>query len=202
VQLGLKLIVPGFQVKGIRFMNSFQRSFGRVVRLAVKEILTTLIPALILAFLLTHFVGERVVVYSQSMEPNLHEEQQIIVEKVSCYFQMPERGDIVIVDVIGEEIPLIKRVIGLPEEELEIKNNQVFINGQGLVEPYLADSTQRDFGPVYIPANHVFVMGDNRNYSRDSRMIGPVPIERITAKAWISIWPMNEIRIFDNRQKP
>jgi len=180
-------------------MNSFQRSFGRIVRLAIKEILTTLIPAFILAFLLTHFVGERVVVYSQSMEPNLHEEQQIIVEKVSCYFHVPERGDIVIVDAFGEDIPLIKRVIGLPEEELKIKNNQVFINGQGLVEPYLANSTQRDFGPVHIPANHVFVMGDNRNYSRDSRMIGPVPIERITAKAWISIWPMNEIRIFDNR---
>jgi signal peptidase I len=202
VQLDLKLIVTGFQLKGTRLMNSFQHSFGRVVRLAVKEILTTLIPALILAFLLTHFVGERVVVYSQSMEPNLHEEQQIIVEKASYFFQVPERGDIVIVDAIGEDIPLIKRVIGLPEEVLEIKNNQVFINGQGLVEPYLADSTQRDFGPVYIPANYVFVMGDNRNYSRDSRMIGPVPIERITAKAWISIWPMNEIRIFDHRQEP
>jgi len=143
-----------------------------------------------------------VVVYSQSMEPNLYEEQQIIVEKVSCYFQAPERGDIVIVNVIGEDIPLIKRVIGLPEEVLEIRNNQVFINDQSLVEPYLADSTQRDFGPIHIPANHVFVMGDNRNYSRDSRAVGPVPIERITAKAWISIWPMNEIRIFDNRQKP
>jgi signal peptidase I len=202
VQLDLKLIVTGFQLKGTRLMNSFQHSFGRVVRLAVKEILTTLIPALILAFLLTHFVGERVIVYSQSMEPNLHEEQQIIVEKASYFFQVPERGDIVIVDAIGEDIPLIKRVIGLPEEVLEIKNNQVFINGQGLVEPYLADSTQRDFGPVYIPANYVFVMGDNRNYSRDSRMIGPVPIKRITAKAWISIWPMNEIRIFDHRQEP
>ena len=73
-------------------MSSFQRSFGKVVRLIIKEILTTVIPALILAFLLTHFVGERVVVYSQSMEPNLHEEQQIIVEKASYYFQVPERG--------------------------------------------------------------------------------------------------------------
>jgi len=183
-------------------MNSFQRSFGKVIWLVVKEIFTTVIPALILAFLLTHFVGERVVVYSQSMEPNLHEEQQIIVEKLSCYFQVPERGDIVIVESIGEDIPLIKRVIGLPEEVLEIKNNQVFINDKGLVEPYLASATQRDFGPVHIPTNHVFVMGDNRNYSRDSRAIGPVPIERITSKAWISIWPIDEIRIFDNGQKP
>ena len=183
-------------------MNSFQRSLGKVVRFVLKEILTTVIPALILAFLLTHFVGEKVVVYSQSMEPNLHEEQQIIVEKVSGYFQIPERGDIVIVDVAGEEIPLIKRVIGLPEEVLEIKNNQVFIDGQGLIEPYLAEGTQRDFGPVYIPAEHVFVMGDNRNNSRDSRMLGPVPLAWIKAKAWISVWPADEVHIFDKGQKP
>ena len=183
-------------------MNRLQRSFGRVVGVVIKEILTTFIPALILAFILTHFVGERVVVYSQSMEPNLHEEQQIIVEKVSRYFQVPERGDIVIVETTGEDIPLIKRVIGLPEEVLEIKNNQVFINDQGLVEPYLASTTQSDFGPVHIPANHVFVMGDNRNFSRDSRAIGPVSIEHIRARAWISIWPVEEIRLFNNKYKP
>ena len=183
-------------------MSRFQRSFGKIAWLVIKEILTTLIPALILAFLLTHFVGEKVVVYSQSMEPNLHEEQQIIVEKVSRYFQVPERGDIVIVEAIDGEIPLIKRVIGLPEEVLEVKNNQVFIDDQGLIEPYLASATQRYFGPVHIPADHVFVMGDNRNFSRDSRVIGPVPIERVRAKAWISIWPIDEIRMFDKKQKP
>jgi len=180
-------------------MHRFQRSFGKVIWLVIKEVLTTVIPALIMAFLLTHFVGERVVVYSQSMEPNLHEDQQIIAEKVSRYFHVPERGDIVIVEEASEEIPLIKRVIGLPEEVLEIKNNQVFINGRGLVEPYLASSTQRDFGPVHIPADHIFVMGDNRNFSRDSRMIGPIPVEHIRARAWISVWPVEEIRIFDGK---
>ena len=180
-------------------MEKPRRSFGKFIWIVVKEILTTVIPAFILAFLLTHFVGERVVVYSQSMEPNLHEEQQIIVEKVSGYFHVPERGDIVIVDVVGEDIPLIKRVIGLPEEKLEIKNNQVFINGQGLVEPYLAEHTQRDFGPVYIPSDHIFVMGDNRNNSRDSRALGPVPVKWIIAKAWISVWPVEEIRVFKDK---
>ena len=181
-------------------MNNFQRALGKIAWRVVKEILTTVIPAFILAFLLTHFVGERVVVYSQSMEPNIHEEQQIIVEKVSGYFQAPERGDIVIIDVVGEEIPLIKRVIGLPEEVLEIKNNQVFINGQSLVEPYLAETPQRDFGPIQIPMNHIFVMGDNRNHSRDSRVFGPVPIEWIKSKAWVSIWPIEEMRKFDDGQ--
>ena len=180
-------------------MQNLQRIIKRIIWIILKEILTTVIPALIIAFLLTHFVGERVVVYSQSMEPNLHEEQQIIVERVSGYFQIPERGDIVIIDVMGEKTPLIKRVIGLPEEVLEIKNNQVLINGQGLVEPYLAERTQRDFGPILISKDHVFVMGDNRNHSRDSRMIGPVPVQWIKAKAWISVWPVEEIRVFNGR---
>lgn len=171
-----------------------QGSIKKFIQLVLREILYTFIPAIMIAFLLTHYVGEIVVVYSQSMEPNLHEKQQIIVEKVSGYFQIPERGDIVILHVAGEEILLIKRVIGLPGEELEIKNNQVFINGQGLFEPYLASSVQRDYGSVHIPQGHVFVMGDNRNNSRDSRVFGPIPLKQIEAKAWISIWPIEEIR--------
>jgi signal peptidase I len=179
-----------------------KRSLIKFVRLVFREILFTFLPALIIAFLLTHFVGERVVVYSQSMEPNLHEEQQIIVEKVSGYFQIPKRGDIVIVHVAVEETPLIKRVIGLPGEKLEIKNNQVFINGQGLIEPYLASSKQRDFGPVHVSQGHVFVMGDNRNNSRDSRVIGSIPLTQIEARAWISIWPIEEIRVFNSGKNP
>jgi signal peptidase I len=179
-----------------------QSSLRKFVRLVFREILFTFLPALIIAFLLTHFVGERVVVYSQSMEPNLHEEQQIIVEKVSGYFKMPKRGDIVIVHVTDEETPLIKRVIGLPGEELEIKHNQVYIDGQGLVEPYLASSKQRDFGPVHISRGHVFVMGDNRNNSRDSRVIGSIPLKQIEARAWISIWPIGDIRIFNSGKNP
>jgi len=182
-------------------MNA-QGSLKKIFRLIARELLFTFLPALAMAFLLTHYVGEIVVVYSQSMEPNLHEEQQIIVEKVSGYFQIPKRGDIVIVHVDGEETPLIKRVIGLPGEELEIKNNQVFINGQGIVEPYLASSSQRDFGPVQILQGHVFVMGDNRNNSRDSRVIGSIPLKQIEAKAWISIWPIEEIRVFRSARNP
>ncbi len=182
-------------------MNA-QVTLKKFIRLVVREILFTFIPALIIAFLLNHFVGEIVVVYSQSMEPNLHEEQQIIVEKVSGYFKTPDRGDIVIVHVIGEETPLIKRVIGLPGEELEIKNNQVFINGQDLIEPYLASSIQRDFGPVHISQGHIFVMGDNRNNSRDSRVFGSLPLNQIEAKAWISIWPVDEFRIYTSEKNP
>ena len=151
--------------------------------------LETVIPAVIIALLITHFVGQRTVVLSQSMEPNLHENQQLIVDKLSYHLRQPERGEIVDLEVEESEIPYIKRVVGLPGETLEIRNNRVLIDGEVLSEPYLADVIQRDYGPIHIPEDHVFVMGDNRSYSRDSRVIGPIPIEHITARAWITVWP-------------
>ena len=194
--------MPSDPSQGKEPLMNAQGWLKKFIRFIAREILFTFLPALVMAFLLTHYVGEIVVVYSQSMEPNLHEEQQIIVEKLSGYFQIPRRGDIVILHVAGEETPLIKRVIGLPGEELEIKNNQVFINGQGLVEPYLASSTQGDFGPVHVSQDHVFVMGDNRNNSRDSRVIGSIALKQVEAKAWISIWPIEEIQVFHSGRNP
>jgi signal peptidase I len=87
---------------------------------------------------------------------------------------------------------LITRVIGLPGEMIEIRNNRVYINGQRLDEPYLADVIQRAYGPVQIPPAHVFVMGDNRSASNDSRYFGPVSLERIIGRAWVSYWPLED----------
>ncbi|MBN1876539.1 MAG: signal peptidase I [Anaerolineae bacterium] len=160
-----------------------------------KEILTTALPALVMAFLITNFVGERTVVLGQSMEPNLHQDQQLIIDKVSYRFHAPKRGDIVVVDVETSEIPYIKRVIGLPGETLEIRNNRVYINGTVLSEPYLFEVQQWNYGPVQIPADHVFVMGDNRANSSDSRILGPIPQEDILARAWISVWPLEDVGV-------
>ncbi len=167
-------------------------TLGQTAGTLFKELVSTLIPALIIALLITHFVGERTLVLGQSMEPNLHQNQQLIVDKLSYHFRNPKRGDIVVVDVETSDIPYIKRVIGLPGETLEIKHNRVYINGQVLSEPYLFEVTQPDYGPVEIPPGHVFVMGDNRRHSRDSRVLGPIPLEHIMSRAWISIWPWEE----------
>ena len=156
-------------------------------------LLETIAPAFVIALLITCFVGEKTVVLGHSMEPNLHQDEQLIIDKLSYRFHFPERGDIVVVDVPDSEIPLIKRVIGLPGETLEIKGNRVYVNGQLLSEPYLSDIAQNRYGPIDIPPDHVFVMGDNRNASRDSRMIGPVRISQIIAKAWVRVWPVEDI---------
>ena len=155
----------------------------------LRDVLETVIPAVIVALLITHFVGQRTVVLSQSMEPNLHENQQLIIDKMSYHLRQPKRGEIVTLEVEDSEIPYIKRVVGLPGETLEIHNNRVLIDGEVLSEPYLAEVIQRDYGPIHIPDGYIFVMGDNRNNSRDSRVIGPIPIDHITARAWISVWP-------------
>ena len=164
----------------------------QIIALA-RDVLETVIPAVIIALLITHFVGERTVVLSQSMEPNLHENQQLIVDKLSYRFRTPERGEIVTLEVEDSEIPYIKRVVGLPGETLEIRNNRLLIDGEVLSEPYLADVVQQNYGPIHIPEGHVFVMGDNRSYSRDSRIIGTIPIEHITSRAWITVWPLEDI---------
>jgi signal peptidase I len=168
-------------------------SFGRIALKLMRDVVQTVLPAIILAFLITHFVGQRTLVLSCSMEPNLYENQQLIVDKLTYHFRQPERGEIVVIDMGEGEIPLIKRVIGLPGETLEIKNNRVLIDGQVLSEPYLAEVYQHDFGPVTIPEGNVFVMGDNRNNSRDSRMIGPVALDRILSRAWVRVWPVEDI---------
>jgi len=145
--------------------------------------------------LINLFFAQGTSVYGQSMEPNLHTDQRLIVEKVSYRLHPPRRGDIVIVDVKGYEIPLIKRVIGLPGETIEIRDNRVYIDGLPLQEGYLSDVRQRNYGPTEVASGHVFVMGDNRGASNDSRYFGPVPISQVLGRAWLSYWPLNEFHL-------
>ena len=164
----------------------------RFVRL-VRELLETILPAILIALLLNVFVGQATRVQGQSMEPNLHTDQRLVVEKVSYRFHGPQRGDIVVIRVPsqGEEL-LIKRVIGLPGEMVEIRDGNVYIDGQLLDEPYANGSTRQGrIGRVIVPALQVFVMGDNRAHSNDSRSFGPVPIGDIVGRAWLSYWPLS-----------
>ncbi len=159
----------------------------------VRELLETILPAILIALLLNVFVGQATRVQGQSMEPNLHTDQRLVVEKMSYRFHGPRRGDIVVIRVPsqGEDL-LIKRVVGLPGETVEIHDGQVYIDGQLLDEPYTNGSTRQGrIGRVIVPALQVFVMGDNRDHSNDSRSFGPVPIENIVGRAWLSYWPLN-----------
>ena len=160
-----------------------------------REFLQTLIPALILALVIHIFLAQATRVEGYSMEPTLYGHQRLIIEKLSYRLSSPQRGDIVVIHVDGFNELLIKRVIGLPGDTLEIKNGVVYINGQPLDEPYINGIPRGNYPRLKIPAGSIFVMGDNRNNSNDSRSFGPVPIDHIVGHAWMRYWPLQDFSL-------
>ena len=159
----------------------------------LRDVLETILPAVLIAFLINLFLAQATQVLGQSMEPTLHSDQRLVVEKVSYRFHGPRQGDIVVLESPQSSELLIKRVIGLPGETVEIRQGRVYINGQELDEPYRERSTGGNWGPIIVPPLHVFVLGDNRSFSNDSRAFGMVPIENIVGRACVSYWPLDEL---------
>ena len=163
--------------------------------LCFREVVTTIAPALLIAVIINLFLAQSTVVLGQSMEANLHSNQRIMIEKISYRLHQPQRGDVVVIDVPeSSDIPLIKRIVGLPGERVEVRDGIVYIDGEALHEPYLTEGAHGTMAAQIVPALHVFVMGDNRDASNDSRYFGPVPMEQIVGRAWFSYWPPNEIK--------
>ena len=170
----------------------------RAVRL-LREVLETVLPAILIALLINVFIGQATRVEGQSMEPNLHSNQRLVVEKLSYRFHGPRRFDVVVLRLPsqGEEL-LIKRVVGLPGETIEIRDGQVFINDDSLDEGFVPGETRPGRAErVTVPPLHVYVLGDNRNHSNDSRSFGPVPIENIVGRAWLSYWPPEDVGLVE-----
>lgn len=178
----------------------------------LKELPLLIIGALIIAVLVKSFLIQVFFIPSGSMLETLQIDDRVIVNKLAYRVGDPSRGDIIVfepeqtvaesivdkvarnlLESIGRQSPesdLIKRVIGLPGETLEIRDGTVRIDGIPLVEPYLPEGVLlQDFGPVDIPADQYFVMGDNRGSSRDSRFTGAVRRDRIVGQAIAIIWP-------------
>jgi signal peptidase I len=168
----------------------------RVLRL-LREVLETVLPAILIALLINVFIGQATRVEGQSMEPNLHSDQRLVVEKVTYRFHGPQRYDIVVLKLPNQSDELlIKRVIGLPGETVEIRSGQVFVNDKPLDEPFVDEETLPGRnGQVTVPPLHVYVLGDNRNHSNDSRSFGPIPIENIVGRAWLSYWPPEDLGV-------
>ncbi|MCR5521385.1 MAG: signal peptidase I [Lachnospiraceae bacterium] len=151
--------------------------------------------ALILATLINTFVIIKAEVISGSMLDTLQINDVFLGSRLSYVFGEPERGEIVFFKFPdNEEETFVKRVIGLPGEKLEIKDGKVYINdsAEPLDEPYLKETPiKEDFGPVTIPEDGYFMMGDNRNHSKDSRAWKTfyVKKDQLLAKAWLRIWP-------------
>ena len=127
------------------------------------------------------------------MQTNQNYISRCMVEKVTYRFAHgPQRGDVVTFMPPGEEDVLIKRVVALPGERVEVQGGQVFINGQLLEEPWITHLGGPGYPPTAVPPLHIFALGDNRANSRDSRYFGPVPLERVTGRAWFVCWPWDK----------
>ena len=167
---------------------------SRFLLRALRKVALTALPAALVSMLLNAFVAQAMVVQGPSMKPNLTYNQRVIVEKVTySLIHAPSRGDVVIIRMPGEKQLLVKRAVALPGETVAVYNGQVFINGQPLKEPWATRQGGPDYPPTRVPPRHVFVLGDNRKESRDSRFFGPVPVDQIGGQARFTVWPLDRI---------
>jgi signal peptidase I len=165
-----------------------------------REVLGILILAMVI-FLLVQVIIPKAVVRGSSMEPNLHDGQKVLVNKMAYLFSEPRRGDVIVFtppDTVASDYDYIKRIIGLPGEVVEIKEGIVYVHqsdGNILTldeQEYIIDPARNYYISQEIPPNSYFVLGDNRNNSSDSRGGWTVSREDIVGRAWLSIWPVSE----------
>lgn len=170
---------------------------GEAVRRELREWIKALVVALLLAWVLRSVLVQPYRVEGSSMESSLHDTERLFINRLVYRLHPPRRGDVVVVDLPNEGITIIKRIIGLPGETIEIKDGSVFIEGELLDESYLTQATLDSYGPIQIPEEHYFVMGDNRRNSRDSRnvSISFVSQEQIKGQAFLVYWPLPATRL-------
>jgi len=160
----------------------------------IYDIVETIV-LLVAIYSLADLASVRFYVDGPSMEPSFYTSQRVIVSRVNYMIGDPQRGDIMVFNSPGsppDSPPLIKRVIGLPGETVEIRDRQVYIDGRLLNESYINEVDSTSPGnrtPVTLEPDEFFVMGDNRNHSRDSRFFGPVSRSAVIGEALVRYWP-------------
>ncbi|QOR66314.1 signal peptidase I [Cytobacillus suaedae] len=180
----------------------------------------SILIAFLVIFIISTFITQHYNVQGISMEPTFEGSDSIQDRVFINKLAKPNYGDIVIVDSRIErervwtddifENPLlqlfnkdttesafwIKRVIGLPGDQIEIRDRKIYRNGEMLVEPYILEEMEISFEPVEVPEGAVYLMGDNRNYSNDSTEVGPYPISNIIGEVYLRFYPFNRINLF------
>jgi len=149
------------------------------------------------AILIRSQVGAPYTIESESMDPALIDGERVVVNKFLYDVRAPGRRDVVVIDpaVDRPDDALVKRVVGLPGETIEGRDGTVLVNGRALSEPYLeSDVVTADFAPVELRADELFVLGDNREASSDSRAFGPVTTDEVVGRAEAVVWPPSDLR--------
>ncbi|MDQ4004151.1 MAG: signal peptidase I [Actinomycetota bacterium] len=161
------------------------------------EMLLTMLVAVALVFgFVRPFVVEAYRIPTESMVPTLEIGDRVLANKFIYRFAEPERGDIVVFESVdGEDQTLIKRVVGVEGDEIRVQGGLLFVNGEVQNEPYLNHVTPSTgfYGPTTVPEDGVFVMGDHRGNSADSRVFGPLPLDNVEGEAFLRFWPVSGI---------
>jgi len=165
----------------------------------IKETISILVIAFLLSLVLKAYVVEARVIPSGSMLPTIQLNDRVMVNKFIYDFQTPERFEVIVFEPpaeTGHHEDFIKRVVGLPGETVEVKNGKVFINEEALTENFVNEVPNYTFGPVVVPPNCLFVMGDNRNKSFDSHLWNAwLTLDKVKGKAFYTYWPLNRLGV-------
>ena len=174
----------------------------------MKEIIGLVIYCIIVVaimFFVIKFIGQRTIVIGDSMNPTLHEDENLITDKITYRFKEPKRFDIIVFQYKDNTSKLlIKRIIGMPGETVQIKNGRVYINDHELNENY-GNAIMNDGGvaanAIILGEDEYFVLGDNRNNSQDSRFasVGNVHRSDIIGRAWLRIWPLDKVALLKHQ---
>ena len=219
--------------RAIPYERVERRRRGARTRKVARELVETVILALLI-FFAVRAVVQNFRVEGASMEPSMHNDQYLLVNKAIYYrvdfgrlhdlvpflpgddegeshlFRAPQRGDIIVFRFpLSPDRDFIKRVIGVPGDTVEVRDERVFINGVALEEDYILSSPNYTYGPTVVPEGKYFVLGDNRRNSYDSHAWGNgcapdegcefVPEENIIGQAWISYWPFDQLGLVNNK---
>jgi signal peptidase I len=173
------------------------RSMDVLRKTKLKDVVDAIVWAGVVALLLIHFVVRSFYIPSESMLGTLQVDDFILVNEFIYDFTDPNRGDIVVFHppptYTGPNSDLIKRVVAVEHDVVEIKDGQLLINGIEIDEPFIAEPMNGSFPSTVVQEDHIFVLGDNRNYSRDSRLIGQIPLVELVGRAELIFFPLNRV---------
>ena len=170
---------------------------------AILEIVQALALAVVISVVLNLFVVQVTEVRQNSMVPTLLQNDRVLVSKLDYRFGVPLRGDIIVFNppIPDATIPYVKRVIAVAGETVDLRNGNVFVNGKQVDFPQAHGATQPQAPqivyPFIVPDGQIFVMGDNRTFSSDSRTFGPVPVGNIIGKVILRFWPFDRLVFFE-----